>query len=328
MAAQENQESTTEKFELPSDGRMVLRTENLVKKYGKRTVVSHVSINVKQGEIVGLLGPNGAGKTTSFYMTTGLIVPNEGHIYLNDKDITSYPVYKRAQNGIGYLAQEASVFRKMSVEDNIASVLELTNKSPEYQKEKLESLIAAAAEPQMEDQAFGIRDYGLDTYSAVRYGSDGIVEIIPLAITGNRVVENLEPNAYALYIACFTEVMGYDLEAEFDCPIKPLNIRRTPLAEFLGVDEGVFEGATLTASRLDCEAGYIDIEIDEEETGEKIEWLSGLVVTGKRNALCVTGNTEVYTLHSPEGAFLARFEFYQGLLVMDDGMYAVETWAE
>jgi len=193
---------------------------------------------------------------------------------------------------------------------------------------ELESLIAAAAEPQMEDQAFGIRDYGLDTYSAVRYGSDGIVEIIPLAITGNRVVENLEPNAYALYIACFTEVMGYDLEAEFDCPIKPLNIRRTPLAEFLGVDEGVFEGATLTASRLDCEAGYIDIEIDEEETGEKIEWLSGLVVTGKRNALCVTGNTEVYTLHSPEGAFLARFEFYQGLLVMDDGMYAVETWAE
>ena len=135
MAAQENQESITEKFELPSDGRMVLRTENLVKKYGKRTVVSHVSINVKQGEIVGLLGPNGAGKTTSFYMTTGLIVPNEGHIYLNDKDITSYPVYKRAQNGIGYLAQEASVFRKMSVEDNIASVLELTNKSPEYQKE-------------------------------------------------------------------------------------------------------------------------------------------------------------------------------------------------
>lgn len=193
---------------------------------------------------------------------------------------------------------------------------------------ELESLIAAAAEPQMEDQAFGIRDYGLDTYSAVRYGSDGIVEIIPLAITGNRVVENLEPNAYALYIACFTEVMGYDLEAEFDCPIKPLNIRRTPLAEFLGVDEGVFEGATLTASRLDCEAGYIDIEIDEEETGEKIEWLSGLVVTGKRNALCVTGNTEVYTLHSPEGAFLARFELYQGLLVMDDGMYAVETWAE
>ncbi len=121
--------------------KMVLRAENLVKKYGKRTVVSHVSIDVKQGEIVGLLGPNGAGKTTSFYMTTGLVVPNEGHIYLNDLDITNYPVYKRAQNGIGYLAQEASVFRKLSVEDNIASVLEMTGKPKEYQKEKLESLI-------------------------------------------------------------------------------------------------------------------------------------------------------------------------------------------
>ena len=143
MAEQENQQYIAEEtFELPSDGRMVLRTENLVKKYGKRTVVSHVSINVKQGEIVGLLGPNGAGKTTSFYMPTGLIVPNEGHIYLNHQDITDYPVYKRAHNGIGYLAQEASVFRKMSVEDNIASVLELTKTSKEYQKEKLESLIA------------------------------------------------------------------------------------------------------------------------------------------------------------------------------------------
>ena len=141
MAAQENQESTTEKFELPSDGRMVLRTENLVKKYGKRTVVSHVSINVKQGEIVGLLGPNGAGKTTSFYMTTGLVVPNAGHVYLDDQDITGYPVYKRARAGIGYLPQEASVFRKMSVEDNILSVLEMTGKPREYQMEKLESLI-------------------------------------------------------------------------------------------------------------------------------------------------------------------------------------------
>ena len=121
---------------------MVLRTEDLVKKYGKRTVVSHVSINVKQGEIVGLLGPNGAGKTTSFYMTVGLITPNEGRIFLDDLEITKYPVYKRAQTGIGYLAQEASVFRQMSVEDNIAAVLEMTNKPKEYQKEKLESLIA------------------------------------------------------------------------------------------------------------------------------------------------------------------------------------------
>ena len=121
--------------------KMVLRTENLVKRYGKRTVVNNVSFNVKQGEIVGLLGPNGAGKTTSFYMTTGLVVPNDGHIFLNDEEITKFPVYKRARAGIGYLAQEASVFRKMTVEDNIASVLELTGKSKEYQKEKLESLI-------------------------------------------------------------------------------------------------------------------------------------------------------------------------------------------
>ena len=121
--------------------RLVLRTENLVKKYGKRTVVSHVSIDVKQGEIVGLLGPNGAGKTTTFYMAVGLIVPNEGQIFLGDKNITDYPVYKRAQYGIGYLAQEASIFRKMSVEDNILSVLEMTDKSRQEQLEKMESLI-------------------------------------------------------------------------------------------------------------------------------------------------------------------------------------------
>ena len=121
--------------------RLVLRTEGLVKRYGKRTVVNDVSFDVKQGEIVGLLGPNGAGKTTSFYMTTGLVVPNGGHIYLGDEDVTNYPVYKRARAGIGYLAQEASVFRKMSVEDNILSVLEMTGKPRDYQLEKLESLI-------------------------------------------------------------------------------------------------------------------------------------------------------------------------------------------
>ena len=121
---------------------MVLRTEGLVKRYGKRTVVNDVSINVRQGEIVGLLGPNGAGKTTSFYMTTGLIVPNAGHIFLDQHDITDYPVYKRARAGIGYLPQEASVFRKLSVEDNIMSVLEMTKLSRKEQLEKLESLIA------------------------------------------------------------------------------------------------------------------------------------------------------------------------------------------
>ena len=124
------------------DEATVLRTENLVKRYGKRTVVNNVSFNVKQGEIVGLLGPNGAGKTTSFYMTTGLVSPNGGRIFLNEKEITNYPVYKRARAGIGYLAQEASVFRKMTVEENIAAVLEMTGKPLEYQKEKLESLIS------------------------------------------------------------------------------------------------------------------------------------------------------------------------------------------
>ncbi len=119
-----------------------LRTDNLVKKYGKRTVANHVTINVRQGEIVGLLGPNGAGKTTTFYMTVGLIQPNEGRIFLDSLDITKYPVYKRAQNGIGYLAQEASVFRKLSVEDNIRAVLQMTGLTKEEQRDKLESLIS------------------------------------------------------------------------------------------------------------------------------------------------------------------------------------------
>ena len=119
----------------------ILRTEHLYKKYGKRTVVNDVSIHLEQGEIVGLLGPNGAGNTTTFYMTTGLVLPNSGKIFLNDKDISGMPMYRRAKLGIGYLAQEASVFRKMSVEDNIRSVLQMTNFSREYQKEKLEQLI-------------------------------------------------------------------------------------------------------------------------------------------------------------------------------------------
>jgi lipopolysaccharide export system ATP-binding protein len=138
----ETKKNMTDAHIAQGDDLMVLRTEDLVKKYGQRTVANHVSINVKQGEIVGLLGPNGAGKTTTFYMTTGLVTPNEGRIFLNDLEITKFPVYKRAQHGIGYLAQEASVFRKMSVEDNILSVLQMTGKSKEFQKEKLESLIA------------------------------------------------------------------------------------------------------------------------------------------------------------------------------------------
>jgi len=120
---------------------MILRTENLVKKYKNRTVAKDVNVEVKQGEIVGLLGPNGAGKTTSFYMIVGMIKPNSGKIFLDNEDITEQPMYKRAQLGIGYLAQEASVFRKLSVEDNIRSILEMTTLNKQEQKEKLETLL-------------------------------------------------------------------------------------------------------------------------------------------------------------------------------------------
>ena len=120
---------------------MILRADNIIKKYGKRVVVKGVSIEVKQGEIVGLLGPNGAGKTTSFYMIVGLVQPNEGKVFLDDKEITKQPMYKRAQMGIGYLPQEVSVFRKLSVEDNISAILEMMPYSKEEQKQKLEELI-------------------------------------------------------------------------------------------------------------------------------------------------------------------------------------------
>ncbi|MAW67843.1 MAG: LPS export ABC transporter ATP-binding protein [Flavobacteriaceae bacterium] len=120
---------------------MILQAKNLFKSYSGKNVVKDVSLNLKQGEIVGLLGPNGAGKTTSFYMIVGLIKPNSGSIFLENKEITNFPMYKRAQNGIGYLAQESSVFRKMSVEDNIHSVLEMTNMSKKEQKDKVESLL-------------------------------------------------------------------------------------------------------------------------------------------------------------------------------------------
>src|ERR1700709_1000132 len=119
---------------------MILRAENILKKYKQRTVVNDVSFNVAQGEIVGLLGPNGAGKTTSFYMIVGLIKPNEGKIFLDDEDITDNPMYRRAQKGIGYLAQEASIFRKLSVEDNIKAVLEMGKMPQEKQRDKLDEL--------------------------------------------------------------------------------------------------------------------------------------------------------------------------------------------
>jgi lipopolysaccharide export system ATP-binding protein len=120
---------------------LTIHTEDLVKSYRNRTVVNHVSVNVKQGEIVGLLGPNGAGKTTTFYMVVGLIKPDEGKVFLGETNITSLPMYKRAQMGIGYLPQEASVFRKLSVEDNVRAILEMTSLSRQEQKAKLESLL-------------------------------------------------------------------------------------------------------------------------------------------------------------------------------------------
>lgn len=120
---------------------MLLRAEHLIKRYKTRTVVNNVSFEVNQGEIVGLLGPNGAGKTTSFYMVVGLVKPNEGHIYLESEDITKLPMYKRARKGLGYLPQEASVFRKMSVEDNLKAVLEMTGLSKAEQRDKMESLL-------------------------------------------------------------------------------------------------------------------------------------------------------------------------------------------
>lgn len=120
---------------------MILRAENIIKKYGKRTVVKGVSIDVKQGEIVGLLGPNGAGKTTSFYMIVGLVKPNEGKIFLDEKEITTEPMYKRAQMGVGYLPQEVSVFRKLSVEDNIMAILEMMKKNKKERERRLEELL-------------------------------------------------------------------------------------------------------------------------------------------------------------------------------------------
>jgi lipopolysaccharide export system ATP-binding protein len=120
---------------------LTIQTNDLVKTYSGRTVVNNVSVNVKQGEIVGLLGPNGAGKTTTFYMVVGLIKPDEGKVFLGEEEITKMPMYKRAQNGIGYLPQEASVFRKLSVEDNIKAILEMTDLSKQEQKEKLEDLL-------------------------------------------------------------------------------------------------------------------------------------------------------------------------------------------
>ena len=171
---------------------MKLRCENLVKKYGPRTVVKGVSMEVSQGEIVGFLGPNGAGKTTSFYMITGLIVPNAGRIYLDDEEITGLPMFKRAQKGVGYLAQEASVFRHMSVEDNIMSVMEMSNQfTKEERKQRLEDLLD---EPFAGVDPIAVEDIQY-IIAKLKYKNIGVI------ITDHNVGETLAiiDRAYLLY---------------------------------------------------------------------------------------------------------------------------------
>ena len=157
---------------------MILRAEHLIKKYKSRTVVKDVSVQVEQGEIVGLLGPNGAGKTTSFYMIVGLITPNGGRIFLDDQEITKEPVYKRAQLGVGYLAQEASVFRRLSVEDNIRAVLEMTKMTKEEQKE-LEKIQKekSAFDEYDEENGYNDEDPGENLWKICRENVDRIVKI-------------------------------------------------------------------------------------------------------------------------------------------------------
>lgn len=164
---------------------MILRCENLVKIYGRRTVVSDVSMEVNQGEIVGLLGPNGAGKTTTFYMVVGFIKPNEGRVFLGKEDITDLPMYKRAQNGIGYLPQEPSVFRKLSVEDNILAVLEMTGLSKREQKQKLEELI----------EEFGLQRVRKNRGDTLSGGERRRTEIARALATGPRFILLDEPFA-------------------------------------------------------------------------------------------------------------------------------------
>jgi len=164
---------------------MILRTDKLVKIYGKRAVVEDVSIEVNQGEIVGLLGPNGAGKTTTFYMVVGFIKPNSGKVFLEGENITRLPMYRRAKNGIGYLPQEPSVFRKLSVEDNIAAVLEMTNLSKEEQKEKLESLL----------EEFGLQKVRLNRGDTLSGGERRRTEIARALTTSPKFILLYEPFA-------------------------------------------------------------------------------------------------------------------------------------
>lgn len=186
---------------------------------------------------------------------------------------------------------------------------------------ELRSLIESAQPWPLEPQPAGAADFGLNTYSAVRYGTDGSAEVIPLAVSGNRTAENPEPNAYALYVALFDEIMIH--ETANPTWLQPMNLPCEPLTAFCGLEETLLEGATLTVSFFDPQSGDRELLLSGDEMQEKLDWLASLVVTLKRNALPPAGHTCVYTLYSPQGETLAAFSFFHDLLVTDSGMYAV-----
>lgn len=188
---------------------------------------------------------------------------------------------------------------------------------------ELRSLIESAQAWPLEPKSAGAVDFGLNTYSAVRYGEDGSAEVIPLAVSGDWTAENPEPNAFALYVALFHEIAVH--ETADPAWMQPTNLPREPLAAFCGLDETLMEGATLAVTFSDPQSGECEYPLDEDEMREKQDWLAGLVVTLKQNALPYAGHTCVYTLYSPQGERLAAFAFFHDLLVTDGGMYAVES---
>lgn len=188
---------------------------------------------------------------------------------------------------------------------------------------ELRSLIESAQAWPLEPKSAGAVDFGLNTYSAVRYGEDGSAEVIPLAVSGDWTAENPEPNAFALYVALFHEIAVH--ETADPAWMRPTNLSREPLAAFCGLDETLMEGATLAVTFSDPQSGECEYPLDEDEMREKLDWLAGLVVTLKQNALPYAGHTCVYTLYSPQGERLAAFAFFHDLLVTDGGMYAVES---
>lgn len=188
---------------------------------------------------------------------------------------------------------------------------------------ELRSLIESAQAWPLEPKSAGAVDFGLNTYSAVRYGEDGSAEVIPLAVSGDWTAENPEPNAFALYVALFHEIAVH--ETADPAWMQPTNLPREPLAAFCGLDETLMEGATLAVTFSDPQSGECEYPLDEDEMREKLDWLAGLVVTLKQNALPYAGHTCVYTLYSPQGERLAAFAFFHDLLVTDGGMYAVES---